>query len=153
MIEFENYLLIIPIISFLVLLIMHLWKRYKDVFDPIYFYTFKFENTSSQKPFNFVLLEDKLKINYDNAKYSKKELKIRNIENILMLRQIVLLFDKNITSILESKAYYKEIIFKALYSMVFAMFVLGSINYCIFKFNNDFYEITDSDNTFFNFLL
>ena len=151
MLNFKNYLLIIPIVSFSILLFLHLIKRFKDVFEPVYFYSLKFKNVDLKNPFTYNLLENKVNIKYNDSNLTSRQLKIKKIENILLLRQIVLLFDKNITSILETKAYYKEIIFKAIYSMIFAMFTLGSINYCFYKLNNTSFNINDSDATFFNF--
>lgn len=132
MFVFSNEALFISITFFTVTLIWHLVNRFRETFEPVRIYQLNFEQLNGEQPFSGIELSKSVETAVAKTDKTKKQLKMARMEQVLFIRELVLLFNKNITAILRTKSYYKGILFKALYSMVIAMFSLGGINYCIY---------------------
>jgi len=55
------------------------------------------------------------------------------MEYFLMVGEFAKVLHQKISTVLNSRSYFKSFLFKGLYSFLFAMVIFGCINYCLFK--------------------
>lgn len=138
------YSLIISTIIFGLLQIGHIFKRLDELFGPMRIFQIKLDEGLIANPFT----KDKVKSfvkkgeTKEDLKKSKKQLKIKKMEHIILMDMLFKQVDEKVRSLASSKSYMKSFLVKGFYSFIFSMIMFGGINYCVFLIdaNNFSYE-------------
>ena len=133
LVGFEGTILWVSIIIFIILQVMHLYKRYEETFAPIRVFQISLESINLKYRFNKEDFNNQLT---NVSKSREKDIDIAQMEYFLLISEFSNVFNKKIVDILGSKSYLKGFLFKAFYSFFISIIIFGGINYAIFKIDS-----------------
>ena len=151
MVNMKGYWLLISAFIFFILMIEHIFKRYKQIFAPVKIFRLDFTKGLEKKnPFSIEKMEKGLELKNEKDQFNQDQILLKQIEQIIMMSIFGDFLVEKIKKILTNRTYLKSLLWKILYSFLFAMFLLAGINYSIYQFNYANFKIDYIPN-FFNF--
>lgn len=140
--SYNHILLWTSIILLLISQILHLYKRWNELFGPIKVFQLEFAPIEEQSEVITVeKIEEQIRKNIEKQDSNTKRHLVIEMERYLFMHEILKAFDQKIKKVLRSQAYLKGFILKSLYSFFFAIVIFGAINYCVFKLDNDNFQV------------
>lgn len=147
----DSYWLFIPISIFSFLQIAHLYKRYKQTFEPIKIFRIQLDspNVNIDKIFPTEKIEKKER-DIENDKISEEEKTFKKMEHTLMMSEFASELSLGVKNILTNRSYLKSLLWKAAFSLFISMIFFGGINYALYKLEPTSFKV-ESVPTYFNF--
>lgn len=134
----ESYFLIIPILIFIILQVAHLYRRYKETFEPIRVFQIKLDFTSEniQEEFANEKLREKIEKAVGNIKDADEEKAfMKQMEHFLLISEFTSAFNTKMKNALNNRSYLKSFLWKAVFSLLISMVFFGGVNYGIYKYD------------------
>ncbi|MBK8878029.1 MAG: hypothetical protein IPN74_05610 [Haliscomenobacter sp.] len=149
----NNYfVLYICVALLLVSQVLHLYKRWNELFGPIKIFQLEFFSIEEQaEVITLEEIEEQIKKSIEDNDADTKKRLVVEMEKYLFLHEILKTLDQKIKKTLRSQAYLKGFILKSLYSFFYAIVIFGAINFCLFKIDSRNFEVVGAPG-FFEFL-
>lgn len=145
----SSWLLIIGIVLLFLSQLLHLYKRWRELFGPVKVLQMTFRPIEDDnEPITLEAFEKSIKNNVENAKKDKKDPVVIEMEQYILMHELMKAFDKKVKEILTSQTYIKTFILRSFYSFVFAMVIFGGINYCLYKINPSHFTVGEKPGYF-----
>lgn len=145
-------LLSISLLTFVVILLAHLYRRFNQAYSPVEIFTLNVEVLNAGNasrlmlPESLLLQESQIKSGSDLEKT-----RITNIEKLIFLEALLGFAKAELRSFLSRRTYMKVFAAKIALTMVLVIFLITLINICLFKISPGSFLI-NSDSSFFEFL-
>nr|WKN37460.1 hypothetical protein K4G66_01890 [Tunicatimonas sp. TK19036] len=148
---FDNYWLFIPICTFSIIQLSHLWKRFKQSFSPIKFFGLKMDFENDQ-PKGFSAEEALKSIKEEaNEKLNEDEKEAKEMEHFLMLSVFSNALGARMRYILNNKTYMISLLGKVVFSFTLSIICFGGINYALYSIDPSWFRV-DFNPSYFDFI-